>query len=464
MVKVKEVEFSYPQGDRILRDISFCVPKGEVVAITGPSGSGKSTLFRLINGLIPHYFEGDIKGEIILDSLLSSSLKLWDISSRIGSVLQDPKSQFFSSVIVDEMALGAENIGLKRDEIGSRIDEISRFLGLESYLEREIHTLSSGERQKSALGVALMMGPKVLLFDEPTSNLDMKGIDDLKSIISKYKSMGYTIIVIDHRLFYLRDLADRYLYINSGTSNEFSKEAFLKISPKLREEMGLRSSSEPKLTSRSTISDRSGEIISINNLSFSRGKLDVFSNFTLRLYSHDITCLIGDNGVGKTTLGRVLCGLLKESSGEVLFQGKRVPYRKRKSLFWFVMQDTDSQLFSNSVKHEVTLGQSKRSIDNERVREVLENLGLWKLRDKHPASLSGGEKQRLTIAIGVLMDTSILILDEPTSGLDFINMKRVATTLMKERGRGRSILVISHDYEFLSMVSNRVVNLGDNNG
>ncbi len=454
MIDLKSVHFKYSGVDDIVSNISLCIDRGECILITGPSGSGKSTITRILNGLAPHFYEGELRGTYILDKRDTKDLNSWEFSHSIGNILQDTRSQFFSTTLVDEMALGLENSGVCPKEIKSRINHVSKELDITKLLNRDIETFSSGEKQRAALGVAMSLSPQVLLFDEPTSNLDLDSILKLKRVIAKYKSRGYTVVVVDHRLHYLMDLVDRVYYIGNGKIKDYKNSEFKRIPRAVMKQMGLRKRTiDFKLNSKDIVKE---PLVEVKSLNFRYKKsLPTLVNINFKLYPGIATGLIGSNGQGKTTIARILTGLLKENSGSILFNNKLVHHKRRKSHCFFVMQDSDCQLFTDTVLKELLLGNSGK----ENIENILKDLGLWEFRDKHPASLSGGQKQRLTLAVALMQDCNTIILDGLTSGLDSNNLHRVVNCINKMKKVGKSILIITHDHELIEKACDNILKL-----
>lgn len=326
MIELVNCSFRY-SGSKIvnLDGISLLIKKGECILLTGKSGCGKTTLLRLVNGLIPHFYEGTLEGKLSIDGTEASQLTPAALSTLVASVFQNPRSQFFNTDTTSEMAFGCENLGLPREEIISRIDESVKILGIEHLRDRDIFILSGGEKQLVAIAGVYAMGPEIFVFDEPSANLDTSSVSKLAEVIWRLKSLGKTILIAEHRLAYLNGLADRILYLDRG-----------------------------RLTHSWNVQE---------------------------------------------------------------FSGPSIP----------------SGLSDNDLK------------------------------ERHPFSLSGGEKQRLSVAVAMARKAEIIILDEPTSGLDYANMQRVKDAILHLKERGTTVLVITHDYEFLLAVCNKAFYIGDRN-
>lgn len=217
MVVLKNVSFSYHTAEHNsgVYDINLTIPFGQVVLFCGASGCGKTTVTRLINKLAPSYYSGELKGEVLIDGVDSSKASLYELSKKIGSVFQNPRSQFFSVDSTSEIAFGCENTGVPREEMYRRIGQVADSLNIEHLLDRNLFALSGGEKQKIACASVAAMQPEIFILDEPSSNLDLHTIFDLKEVIRKWKEQGKTVIIAEHRLYYLMELVDRIIYMEN---------------------------------------------------------------------------------------------------------------------------------------------------------------------------------------------------------------------------------------------------------
>lgn len=467
MIELKNVSFRYSEDHKeSISSVNLKIKKGEFVLLTGRSGSGKTTVTRCINGLIPHFYEGVLSGEILLDGKDVRELQLHEIAERVGSVFQDPRSQFFTADTTSEMAFACENLGLPREEIVTRIQDTVSCLKMEDLLERSIFRLSSGEKQRVAIASVHAAGPAIYVLDEPSANLDHEATGDLRQILARLKEQGHTVIIAEHRLYYLKDLADRIIYMEDGRiTEEYDRKTFLALPDEERNRKGLRCISPETLGLDAEANDsvsRPDRYLRLDGLCFGYpGNGLALSSLRLTGDKGDIIGIVGPNGAGKSTLARVLCGLLKEKAGNVLIDGRKSGPRDRVRQAYFVMQDSDYQLFTESVEEELKLGNEDLPGLAEKTEETLQALNLSEFKDRHPASLSGGQKQRVTIAVAIVKGSSVLVFDEPTSGLDADNMRRVAAMIKKMAAEGRTVIVISHDYEFILHTCTRIVRLAD---
>lgn len=460
MITLKKVSFHYKDSDAGVCDIDFSIKDGECIVLAGPSGGGKTTLTRLLNGLAPAYYPGELTGQILFNGKESVNSKSYEIGREIGSVFQDPKSQFFSSELAGEVAFACENYGMHTDEIIKRTDMAIRRFDLNCFRGHSLDVLSSGEKQRVAIASVYALHPNVYVCDEPTANLDDKGSTHLADMLQKLKKEGNTLIIAEHRLAWLAQIADRYVYIANGRMCwEKTAKQLAEMSDTERDIFGLRIVDKIELGSIQASVENTSPVLSAHRLSLTQNKKIIFTNQNFLLFSGQITALTGENGAGKTSLAKVLTGLTRESSGEVQLFGKRSAPSHRRKIIWYGSNDTATQFFTNSVTEELLLQSKKTPEVLERARKLLKDLGLYKFREVHPASLSGGQKQRLSIACGILSQRRILIFDEPTSGLDGINMEIIASLLKDESRKGTAILVITHDKELIQRCCNFVINI-----
>jgi energy-coupling factor transport system ATP-binding protein len=469
-IEMKNVSFRYRgHEETALINLNLVIEKGSFVLITGKSGSGKTTLSRCINGIVPRFCEGELEGKILLNGIDTGDYELCDFGRVVGSVFQDPGSQFFMTDVMNEIAFGCLNMRMQRDEILKRTEESAKVLGIEELMSKRIFDLSSGEMQKVSIASCYAMGPDVYLLDEPSANLDQRSIKELRRVLGMLKSKGKTIIVLEHRLFYLTDLLDRMIILENGEIvRDMNQTEALTLKSEERNRLGLRVFNPEDVlpvAKREEQYKEGEETFRISELSFGykrkkedgNPKENVLQNISMSANKGEIIALIGDNGAGKTTLAKVCCGLLKGKSGSVVLNGRSLRPGKRPGNIYFVMQDSDYQLFGDSVFNEGMIGKRKNNDLNAKVEKTLKELSLWEEREKHPAALSRGQKQRLTIAGALMTDSRVVFFDEPTSGLDRDSMIRVSKQLKMLSEQGRIVFVITHDFEFVTETCQRVV-------
>lgn len=463
-VELRNVSFTYEGFDApAIKDVSFSVAPGECIVLCGESGCGKTTATRIVNGLAGGFYEGSRTGEVLVTGRDVDDLEDWELASLTGSVFQNPRTQFFNLDTTGEIAFGMENLGVPREEMHRRVRDVASELGIDRLMDRGIFELSGGQMQSVAFASVRACEPSVYVLDEPSSNLDPLSMDRLASFVSKAKARGCSVIVAEHRLAYLSNVADRYLLFENGSvAAEWDARRFLRLTDAQRESCGLRSSEPPRLESLlSLLACPASAFPAVEArgiyAGYKRGR-PVLEGATVAFDPGCVVGVVGRNGAGKSTLLKCLAGVKKEELGHVRFRGEVVPFKKRHEHAFLVMQDPDYQLFRPSVLDELaSAAPSSPDPDEPRLKAVLEAFGLGDVAGRHPASLSGGQKQRCVCAIASESGAQALLLDEPTSGLDFRNMERLALILREEASRGKTVAVVSHDTEFLSRACDQIV-------
>ena len=450
MIKIDHISFSYGEENENtggVRDIDLNIEDGQFVVLCGESGCGKTTITRLINGLIPHYYEGQMAGEVWVNGEKVSEQPLYDTAAVVGSVFQNPRSQFFNVDTTSEITFGCENLGQPEKDIRERFAKTVRDFRLEKLMDRNIFHLSGGEKQKIACAGVSIMEPDVLVMDEPSSNLDAASILDLRKILAFWKSQGKTIIVSEHRLYYLRGLADRFIYLADGqVSRDYSAAEFEQLTEQQRSNMGLRTFALERLLPP-VLPQQEKTALALHNFRFAyKNEPETLHIMDCEIPTNRIVGIIGNNGAGKSTFSRCFCGLEKRC-GEIVWNGRKYRPKDRLSTCYMVMQEVNHQLFTESVLDEVLISMEEEN--QERAEEILNRLDLLAFKDRHPMSLSGDQKQRVAIASAIASKRSILFFDEPTSGLDYKHMKEVANVLRQVRDTGITVYVITHDLELI---------------
>ena len=460
MVELKNVSFRYGSENAecmyasSLKNIDLTVKTGECVLLTGPSGCGKTTILRLINGLIPHFYPGELSGDIFIDGGSVKERELYDTALIIGTVFQNPRTQFYNVDTTGELAFGCENRGLPEQEIYTRIDRTVAHFRMASLMDRNIFRLSDGEKQKIACASVNVSEPKIILLDEPSANLDYTATLMLRELILRWKAEGKTIIAAEHRIAYLWDIIDRAVVLRDGESvGEFTGNGKEELTQNQLTQMGLRTTVMESPAEMQMDSFREGDRpITLRNFHFAYHgeKKNIVDIPILQIAAGQITAIVGANGAGKTSFLNCLCGLEKRCKGTLEYEGKLYDSKSRKKLCFMVMQDTGNQLFTESVLDEVLISLKKGTAnEKETAMEIIRNLDLADFADRHPQSRSGGQKQRLAIACALASGRELLLLDEPTSGLDYAHMKETAALLEKLRSMGTTILVVTHDSELI---------------
>lgn len=455
-IHIGDVSVQYSGSEEsVLHGIGLDIEPGTVTLICGASGSGKSSVLRLINGLIPHFHTVEGTGTVTVDGHNVAETEVHQMGTLTATVFQNPRTQFFTTDVDSELAFAGENYQLPPDTIRARSAEALEYVGISDLAGRNLWGLSGGQLQKVACAQAYAQDTPILLFDEPTSNLDPESIEDFTALLRRLKEQGKTLVIAEHRVYFLAGIVDRVILVEDGRiAQEFTGEEFFQLNDARRRDLGLRCLSAPELTvpeqepgdvpglhiDSAVVSFQGKRVLDISGVVFPAGQ---------------VTGLVGPNGAGKTTLARVLCGLQKMDRGtpkngirlvRAAEDGASISEPMKKGTAFLVMQDVHRQLFAETVAQEADA-------------QHLEQLGLGKLADRHPMSLSGGQKQRLVIATALSMNTHVLILDEPTSGVDYRHLVDISEQLKKLAARGVVVIVISHDHEFLNHCADRIVHL-----
>ncbi len=473
-----------------IKDISFSLPKGELLLIAGPSGCGKSTLLKCLNGLIPNSYKGTLTGDIQLEGRSIPGLALRDLAQQIGTMLQDPDKQIIGSTVEQEIAFGMENLNTPRAEMRERITDVLTRLHLEHYRKQATHALSGGQRQQVAAAGLLVMQPSIFLFDEPFANLDARAIDELEGLIAALRKEGHTIILVEHRVEEALTLKpDKVLLMREGTQVFFGNaDEFLRFADptqvKLPVEATLHTSNNAtdvrsQLIHPITTRHRSDEVLAQQNtpiLSFenvhfrySSFSEEILHGISFKVYPGETIALLGPNGSGKTTLVKQALGLLRPTKGTIQLYGE--PTRKLSvaqvaARIGYVFQSPNAMLFAPTVQKEVSFGPENMRFSPERVTSLVQQaenaLNVADFAERSPFSLSFGQQKRVAIASILAMQSKILLLDEPTAGQDyrsyiaFMEYLRDLPTL-------DALLFITHDLDLALRYTQRVLLLKEGN-
>lgn len=517
-INARNLTVSYPQGTELALDgLDLGVHAGEFIVIAGASGCGKSTFSRTLIGLIPHLTKGTITaGNLEVCGLDTLTHPIHELTQHISLVFQDPETNIFSLVVLDELAFGTENMGLSRPEIVLRIENASDWVGIRNLWARRTDQLSGGQKQRVAIAGALAMLPEILVLDEPTTDLDPIGkrlvVDTLKNLKEK---LGLTILVIEHDLSNLMDVTDRLIIMGpgchvlcNGTPSSVLAEdfdviqqagiripTFARVGHFLRQLQGKKEYQFP-LTSKQAIqylAQRGSEVsgiceavgiqqplqvaidtppsIQVSNLTYQYKKQDrpVLRNVNLDFVQSEFVAIVGPNGSGKSTLLKMMIGLLRPNQGQVRILDRGhipVPSKDITNHVSYVFQDPDHQLFENTVWDEVAFGlrvrNEKEEIIEKRVTDVLNKVNLLHLKDRHPATLSRGEKRRLAVATALSHPIDILLLDEPTTGQDRRTLEGLFEILNRlNKEDGTAVIFVTHDMWTVWKYASRVIGLRD---
>ena len=489
-VEFERVSFTYPGGERpAIDELSLELPEGAFVLVTGATGAGKSTFIRAINGLVPHFTGGEFSGRVLTQARNTLECAPRDLADLVAFVPQDPSAAFVVDRVEDEIAYSLENLGVDRSVMRRRVEETLDVLNLDALRDRSVRTLSGGECQRVAIAAALAPGPRVLLLDEPTSQLDPQGAEDVLAALQRLvHDIGITVVIAEHRLERVAGFVDVAVGLAPGVPAIFGEPARILAATgtgppvtrlgrlvgwepaplTVRDARRMVGSVVPAAPSprRRQLHDFHRPLVTASGLVASYGERTVLKGVDASLASGEIVTLMGRNGAGKTTLLRCLAGLHRPRTGDVDSAG-RPPVAGRNIAL--CPQRPESVLFAESVADELraTLKAtgSRASID-----ELLTSLGIAELRDHHPRDLSGG--QRLLVAIGAMVATGapVLLLDEPTRGLDpaskerlisflrgFVQERRGAGSAEPQNRRDRAVMIATHDVEFAAEIATRVI-------
>lgn len=511
IISVKDLSYRYEvSGELVLKDICFEIPQGEFVAVMGPSGAGKTTLCLALNGIIPNFFGGRFYGQVSVLGRDTLELSVAELAQNIGMVLQDPEMQLVTNTVEDEIAFGLENVSVPTDEIRSRIDEVLRVVRLVGYEAKHPAALSGGQKQRLAIAAALALRPKVMVLDEPTSQLDPIGAEEVFSVIRELnEKLDMTVLLVAHDSERVAEYADRVLLINEGRvaadclPGEFFQNIELQSQVAVRPPQVtdfysrinrnvrpiptlptcLRPAVEkmrelwpvlpfrPKLYPETDSHGPGGgePIISVKDLHFTYPDgTEALTGVSLDIHKGECVAIIGQNGGGKSTMVKHFVRLLTPTSGEVKIFGKNVSEYTISELaqrIGFVYQNPDAQIFCKTVEEEVRFGPTNQLTDpqeiDRRVLAALEGMDLLHLKDEHPLALSKGDRERVAVAAVLAMEPEVLIFDEPTTGQDMAGSMHIMQMIRRLNQEGRTIIIITHHLHLLPSYTERIVLLGD---
>jgi energy-coupling factor transporter ATP-binding protein EcfA2 len=463
MIRVRNLTVQYEQ-QAVLQDLSFDLQPGQCLVVTGSSGCGKSTLARVLTGLIPNVIPAEMSGTVQVAGLDVTAHAPAEISARVGTVFQDPSTHLFHLRVADEVAFGPQNLNLPSGEIQARVTWAMDALGLTDLADRKPSDLSGGQKQRLAIASALAMRPSVLVLDEPTASLDVPGTRSVVAALEHLRrEFGLTIVMMEHRLAEVRNLADRVLVLDQGrmvASGEFSQ---VLGDHQLLQRFGLRRPTEESLAPWQDLLSPNGKhpegiqpLLEVCQVSAGYRGQAVMENVSLDIYPGEFIALVGDNGAGKSTLALTIAGLLKPMHGRVRFQGRRRP---RPGLdISLLFQNPADQLFTDSVEEELAFGpRNLHCHDPAWELQVLQNADLALLRSRKPLSLSVGQQQRTALASCLSLRPRLVILDEPTLGQDWGHLQQLMEFILTLNRQGTAILLITHDYKLVYRYARRVV-------
>ena len=506
MIKIRDLTFYYGDASRpALQDVNLDIEDGEFVLVTGPSGCGKTSLCRCFNGLIPHFYGGEIAGGLEVQGLDVMRHTTRELATRVGMVFQDPENQLVSMDVQREVAFGLENLAFPRDVMAKRVEEALDTLGISGLRHRQVHELSGGEKQKVVISSVLALHPDVLVLDEPTSELDPKGAEDVLSIVRRLNDeLGITVILVEHRLDRVVHLVDRMIVMDEGkiiadgnpravlsngdiTSIGAGVPPIVRIVQRLRDNgvnvdnipltvkegramlkdifMGARGST----LSQAESADNGRPVIEIDKLwhAYPEG-ITALKNVSLRICEGEFVAVMGRNASGKTTLVKHINGLLQPTKGKVIVSGidtRRATIAQLSRKVGFIFQNPNDHIFADTVEEEIAFILKNLGFDSgeiaARIDEMLEMFALKEFRKRYPRSLSGGERQRVAMASVLVARPRVLILDEPTRGMDYRLKSELMRFLNGYREKGNTVVLVTHDVETVAEHADRVVLLSE---
>jgi len=486
---VENLSFKYrTRPELAIEDISFELKPGELLLIAGSSGCGKTTLARCINGLIPRSYRGERKGSVMLNGREVAKLKIAEMAQEVGTLLQDPERQIVASNVFNEIAFGPENLGLPRDEIISRVEQVMQRLNIEYLRQRETFNLSGGEKQKVALAGVLVMNPSIVLLDEPLASLDPASAHEALAVFRGLADEGRTVILVEHRVEDAISInPDRLLYMEEGRIKylgpiqELPKEidhTQVKLPAPWVVQRVRALDLTPAAPVKPEVKERGEPLVVFEDVDF---RYDdefplVLQNVNLQIYPGDLIAVLGPNGAGKSTLVKHAIGLLKPTRGRVLVQGqdtRKMSVAQIARVLGYVFQSPTHMLYAPTVREELEFGPKNLNFETDMIsKSIDESLAAVNMQDfveYPPLALSFGQQKRTTIAAVLAMRSKILVMDEPTAGQDFANYTRFMSALCDTSNGSASVLsanfaatlFITHDVDLAVTYANRVLLFGD---
>ncbi len=500
MIRFENFTFYYSDAERpALEDINLNILDGEFLLVSGPTGSGKSSLCRCLNGLIPNFYGGHLFGRVEVQGLDTSEHSTKELAEIVGMIFQDPENQLFTVDVEREIAFGLENLGFSENIITKRIEEALDAVGISHLRYRQLQELSSGEKQKTALASVMALHPDILVLDEPTSQLDPKGAEEILMVVEKLNDeLGITVVLVEHRLDRVVHHVDRMLLmcdgrvLRDGSPREILRSGEIEsirvgVPPvaRLIKELARRGVKvkktpltvkearpildqafrETSFTPKEEERPKGDLIIEIRGLSYTYPNGPIaLKNINLKIHEREFVSIIGRNASGKTTLTKHFNGLLKPTQGNIAIYGvdtSKASVAELARMVGYVFQNPNVHLIGETVEEEILsslkhLDLSEDEIE-QRVTQVLEEFSLLPYRDQYPRYLSGGEREKAAIASVIARSPKILVLDEPTRGMDYGLKNDLMGFLDKYRKRGNTIILVTHDIETVADYSDRVI-------
>lgn len=506
IIEFKDFSFQYRvQAEPTVKNINLSIYEGEKVLIVGPSGSGKSTLAHCINGLVPFFYDGIVTGQLNINGNDATKMNIFELSKIVGTVLQDPDSQFIGLTVGEDIAFKLENYCISQDEMIDRVDKSAELVDIKKELYSSPYKLSGGQKQRVTLAGVTVDDVKILLFDEPLASLDPATGESAIELIDKMqKQNNKTAIIIEHRLEdVLHCDVDRVIVMDKGeiiadtTIDEIIRKDILR-KVGIREPLYLTAlryadceiNDTLKLKNIETLElgeykeklkdwyenievyesdENQKQILELDNICFSyNNEKQILKNVSFKINKGDMAAIVGRNGAGKSTISKLVCGFYKPTSGRILFDGKdMVDYtiKERSEKIGFVMQNPNQMISKTMVYDEVAFGLKIRGLSDseikERVEETLRICGLYGYRNWPISALSFGQKKRVTIASILVLNPDMIILDEPTAGQDFKHYTEIMEFLVDLNKKGVTILMVTHDMHLMLEYTNKVIVLSE---
>jgi energy-coupling factor transporter ATP-binding protein EcfA2 len=492
VISLRDVTYTYPNTEvPVLRDLSLGVEEGDFLLVIGASGAGKSTLLRCLNGLIPHFYGGILRGEIRVDGRDPIAEEPRGMSDLVGFVFQDPEAQFVVDLVEDELAFAMENHNLPQALMRKRLEEVLDQLNIAPLRHRRVSTLSGGEKQRVALGAVLTLQPKVLVLDEPTSQLDPQAAEEVLTTLQKLNSdLGLTIVLSEHRLERVVQYVDQLLYMPGGGHSPLigppgevlaqvdlcpplialAKELDwdpLPLTIKEGQRFARRlqfSSSTPSVDRAEPASAKPQPVVQVSDLWFSYGQREALCGINLMVWQGEFVALMGRNGSGKTTLLKHIVGLLHPDQGRVELWGEDTRRLKTEAIVQrvgYLPQNPNALLFADTLRDELDFTRRSQGLPVGGYEEFLRALGLEQHINSYPRYLSVGERQRAALAAILVAGPEVILLDEPTRGLDYPQKRALADFLAEQCHQGKTVVMSTHDVELVARCADRVVILGE---
>lgn len=474
LLHVEDFSFDYESLKKpLLNKLNFSLKEKETTLLIGSSGSGKSSLSLCLNGLYPDAVEGVSSGHICFRGKSIANFPKGELNQQIGIVFQDPESQFCMITVEDELAFTLENRKIPNSEMQKRISEALSDVGMEGFQERKIHELSGGQKQKIALASVLLLEPELLILDEPTANLDPTSRLEFVQLIKKVQEKhGIAVFIIEHQVDDWLDIVNRVLVMGRHgniIADGDVPSIFLEKQSLLREEgiflpKQFTESNETYHGSNRTPLTINEVILSVDNVTFFRGKQPIFSDIQFNIHRGEFIAIIGENGAGKSTLLQVMAGLLPPRQGKILFHNKSLNDWDEKELrkrMGYVFQNPEHQFIADTVLDELTFGMKLNGWSVEEsetaATQLMKQFHLEEHKFRNPFSLSGGQKRRLSVATMLDETPDILFFDEPTFGQDAETTRELMTFIEQLRENGTAIVFVTHDMDIVDTVDRAIV-------